>query len=63
MSEGRFEGLLKAIGGFEMKVAEWRGTAKVDQDKPQAVRDRIADALAERGQRDMAATMRMKALP
>ncbi len=62
MSEGRFEGLLKSIGGFEMQVAEWRGTAKVDQDKPEEVRSRIADALAERGGPDMAATMRMKAL-
>jgi len=62
MSEGRFEGLLKAIAGFEMHVAAWRGTAKVDQDKPDEVRTRIADALAERGERDMAATMRMKAL-
>jgi transcriptional regulator len=63
MSEGRFEGLLKSISGFEMHVAAWRGTAKVDQDKPQEVRTRIADALAERGEREMAATMRMKALP
>ena len=63
MSEGRFDGLLKAIAGFEMRVADWRGTAKVDQDKPDEVRSRIADALAERGERDMAATMRMKALP
>lgn len=62
MSDGRFEGLLKSISGFEMHVAAWRGTAKVDQDKPQAVRDRIADALAERGEREMAATMRMNAL-
>jgi transcriptional regulator len=62
MSEGRFEGLLKSISGFEMQVAAWRGTAKVDQDKPQDVRDRIADALAGRGEREMAATMRMKAL-
>jgi transcriptional regulator len=61
MSEGRFEGLLKAISGFEMEVAEWRGTAKVDQDKPDEVRGRIADALAERDERDMAATMRKKA--
>lgn len=63
MSEGRFEGLLKAIGGFEMEIEAWRGTAKVDQDKPDAVRGRIADALAERGERDMAAAMRMKAIP
>lgn len=61
MSEGRFEGLLKAISGFEMHIADWRGTAKVDQDKPEAVRNRIADALAERGERDMAAAMRTKA--
>jgi transcriptional regulator len=62
MSEGRFDGLLKSIGGFQMHVAAWRGTAKVDQDKPQEIRNRIADALAGRGERDMAATMRMKAL-
>lgn len=62
MSEGRFEGLLKAISGFEMLVADWRGTAKVDQDKPEEVRNRIADALAERDERDMAAAMRKKAL-
>ncbi|HEX6375886.1 MAG TPA: FMN-binding negative transcriptional regulator [Allosphingosinicella sp.] len=60
MSAGRFEGLLKAIAGFEMRIAAWRGTAKIDQDKPDAVRARIADALAERGDREMAATMRMK---
>lgn len=62
MSPGRFEGLLKAIAGFEMEVADWRGTAKVDQDKPDEVRTRIADALAERGEREMAETMR-KAAP
>lgn len=62
MSPGRFEGLLKAIEGFEMRVVEWRGTAKIDQDKPDAVRARIADALAQRGEREMAETMR-KAAP
>ncbi|HEX8064135.1 MAG TPA: FMN-binding negative transcriptional regulator [Allosphingosinicella sp.] len=61
MSEGRFEGLLKSITGFEMHVAAWRGTAKLDQDKPQQVRDRIAEALAERGVGDMATAMRMEA--
>ncbi|HEU0134404.1 MAG TPA: FMN-binding negative transcriptional regulator [Allosphingosinicella sp.] len=63
MSEGRFEGLLKAITGFEMQVADWRGTAKVDQDKPQAVRGRIADALDERGETAMAAVMRIENPP
>jgi transcriptional regulator len=62
MSPGRFEGLLKAIAGFEMEVAEWRGTAKIDQDKPDEVRARIAEALDERGEREMAETMR-KAAP
>jgi transcriptional regulator len=57
MSPGRFEGLLKAIAGFEMQVVEWRGTAKIDQDKPVAVRARIADALAQRGEREMAEMM------
>jgi transcriptional regulator len=58
MSEGRFEGLLKAIAGFEMRIAQWRGTAKIDQDKPEAVRHRIADALEGRGEAEMARTMR-----
>jgi transcriptional regulator len=62
MSPGRFEGLLKAIAGFEMQVEQWRGTAKIDQDKPDEVRARIAEALDERGEREMAETMR-KAAP
>jgi transcriptional regulator len=62
MSPGRFEGLLKAITGFEMQVVEWRGTAKIDQDKPPEVRARIAGALAGRGDEAMAETM-MKAAP
>jgi transcriptional regulator len=61
MSPGRFEGLLKAITGFEMQVMEWRGTAKIDQDKPEAVRASIAAALAERGEREMAEMMRKAA--
>lgn len=61
MSPGLFEGLLKAITGFEMQVVEWRGTAKIDQDKSEAVRAGIADALARRGEREMAETMRKAA--
>lgn len=57
MSPGRFEGLLKAIAGFEMRIAAWRGTAKMDQDKPDAVRARIAGALTERGERATAEMM------
>jgi transcriptional regulator len=58
MSPGRFEGLVKSISGFEMPIADWRGTAKLDQDKPDAVRARLADALASCGEMDMAAAMR-----
>jgi transcriptional regulator len=55
MSAGRFEGLLKAIAGFEMAITEWRGTKKIDQDKPAEVRARLASALARRGEAEMAA--------
>jgi transcriptional regulator len=63
MSPGRFEGLLKAITGFEMEVAAWRGTAKLDQDKPEPVRTRIAEALAQRGETAMAEAMRAAPSP
>ena len=55
MTPGRFEGLLKAITGFEMAIVEWRGTAKLDQDKPAEVRARLATAFAGLGDRAMAA--------
>lgn len=58
MSPGRFEGLLKAISGFEMEIAEWRGTAKIDQDKPDEVRARVADALIGQGDAEAAALIR-----
>jgi transcriptional regulator len=58
MSAGRYEGLLKAIAGFELRAMGWRGTAKVDQDKPAEVRERIAAALDARGEAAMAALMR-----
>lgn len=58
LSPGFFEGLLKGITGFEMAIAEWRGTRKIDQDKPAEVRARLADALAERGESEMAALVR-----
>jgi transcriptional regulator len=54
MSPGRFEGLLKAITGFEMHITDWRGTAKIDQDKPAEVRSRIAGHLRQRGEDAMA---------
>ena len=62
MSPGRFEGLLKAIAGFEMRIAAWRGTAKMDQDKSAEVRERSAGALALRGEHE-AAEMMTRAAP
>jgi transcriptional regulator len=58
MSEARFEALLGAISGFEMDIAEWRGTLKLGQDKPAAARNAVADALVEAGNSQMAALMR-----
>lgn len=55
MTPGRFESLLKAIAGFALDIAEWRGTRKIDQDKPAEVRARLAEALAARGEDQMAA--------
>lgn len=57
MAPGLFEGLLKRIAGFALDISEWRGTAKVDQDKPPEVRNRIAAALREQGEEAMAAVM------
>ncbi|TFI58384.1 FMN-binding negative transcriptional regulator [Sphingomonas parva] len=51
-------GLLKGITGFEMDVTAWRGTAKLDQDKPAEVRARLADALAGAGEHAIAAMVR-----
>jgi len=58
MSEGRFDGLLKAITGFEMRIRAWRGTAKLDQDKPAGIRARLADALDSHGETALAGKMR-----
>ncbi len=58
MTSGRFDGLLKAITGFEMAIAEWRGTFKLDQDKPIEVRRRLADALDARGEAPIASWIR-----
>jgi transcriptional regulator len=63
MGPGRFEGLLKAIAGFAIDIAEWRGTAKIDQDKPPEVRARLAAALRARGEEAMAAVMSPSSSP
>ncbi|HEY0014051.1 MAG TPA: FMN-binding negative transcriptional regulator [Allosphingosinicella sp.] len=55
LSPGFFEGLLKGITGFALEITEWRGTKKMDQDKPADVRARLAEALAGHGEIEMAA--------
>lgn len=54
MESARYEALLEAIAGFELEASEWRGTAKLDQDKPLEVRLRLAEALRGRGEAAMA---------
>ena len=46
MSPGRFEGLLKVLVGFELTIEALRGTRKLGQNKPEAVRAAVAEALA-----------------
>lgn len=45
MSPGRFEVMLKAIAGFEMRIEELRGTNKLGQHKSEAERAGAADGL------------------
>ena len=58
MDPARFDGLVKAITGFEMTIHAWRGTAKLDQDKPAEVRERLAAALSAQGWSEIAALVR-----
>jgi transcriptional regulator len=54
MSEARFEAMLDGITAFEMEILDWRGTAKLGQDKPEQVRLTVADALEANGEAAMA---------
>jgi transcriptional regulator len=58
MDPDLFEAMLKAITGFEMIVVDWRGTAKLGQDKPASARAGAADALAALGETELAEAMR-----
>ncbi|WP_129791901.1 FMN-binding negative transcriptional regulator [Sphingosinicella sp. CPCC 101087] len=62
MSPGRFEGLLKAIIGFELKIEDLRGTLKLGQNKSEAERLGAADGLAALDP-EMARLMLQKAIP
>lgn len=58
MSEGRFEGMARGVVGFSMEVRAWRGTAKLSQNKPAAVRLAAADGLEQSGRSAIAHMMR-----
>ena len=54
MSSGRFEAMLKAIVGFELKIESLRGTRKLGQNKKPEERAGVADALERTGRADLA---------
>ena len=58
MDEGRFEKMLGAIQGFELRVTGWRGTSKLGQNKPVDARLRAADAVEAAGNLALAHLMR-----
>jgi transcriptional regulator len=58
MRPGLFEGMLKAIVGFEMTVEELRGTRKLGQNKKPAEIEGAAEGLTAAGRPDLAALMR-----
>ena len=58
MTPGRFDGFLKAIHAYELKVDALRGTAKMGQNKSVPEMLGAADGLEARGRADVAALMR-----
>lgn len=55
MTPGLFDKMMGAITGYEMTIAAWRGTDKLGQNKAEAARLAVADAL---GDHPVAALMR-----
>ena len=58
MTPGRFEAMLNAIVGFELRIEALRGTRKLGQNKKAEERERVADALAALGRAEHAGLMR-----
>jgi transcriptional regulator len=58
MSDGLFDKMLGAIIGFELRPTAWRGTAKLGQNKAEAVRMAAADGADAAGNRALAHLMR-----
>jgi transcriptional regulator len=57
MTPGKFEAMLKAIVGFEMRIDEMRGTRKLGQTKNFEERAASANAVAAAGNAAMGALM------
>lgn len=58
MSEGRFETLLRMIVGYEVTVERLEGITKLGQNKPEAARLAVAEALSALGETEISALMR-----
>jgi len=58
MKPGAFDAMLDDIRGFELTVTAWRGTCKMNQNKPDAARLSAAEAVEEAGDAATAAWMR-----
>lgn len=58
MGPGRFEGLLKALAGFELRIEALRGTAKMGQNKSAAEMNGAAAELEAAGRSTVATLMR-----
>lgn len=58
MDGGRFEKMLDAIQGFELRISGWRGTAKLGQNKTEAARLNAARGAESSGNRALAHLMR-----
>jgi transcriptional regulator len=58
MSEGLFDKMLGAIVGFELQASDWRGTAKLGQNKSEAVRLAAAAQVEAAGNQMLANAMR-----
>jgi transcriptional regulator len=58
LSPGLGQKMAAGIAGFAMDILAWRGTAKLGQNKPEAVRLSAADGLAATGAVEIAQLMR-----
>lgn len=57
-NEALWDGLFKAIAGFEIEVRQWRPTFKLSQKRSAGEREAIAAGLTAAGSADLAAAMR-----